>query len=185
MLKVVSRGADWEIVDDDGFVYKRPKKATEIETGSGANGELCARFQSFEQYRNSISPAFEEARHKRKELLLTMRNKYAAELQQWKDLFSKQSQEAERMCLKSTEPSSSAVTDYIPDSLGDPYQEAHIELSGQVEELEQFIKECTDICDQADNIVRLLDEDIQKTEEQLFRPLCISPRQIFANIASS
>jgi hypothetical protein len=74
-MAAASAGGDWEIENDDGFVYKRPRGLYPTDAGAAAP--------------SAPGPPPESVRlQRRRRALLSLRAKYQAELSQWESLAS-------------------------------------------------------------------------------------------------
>ncbi|EFJ34762.1 hypothetical protein SELMODRAFT_438773 [Selaginella moellendorffii] len=174
-MKVLASEQDWQIVDDDGFVYKRARReeAAAIEKVREIEEE---EEEEDEDELDVVSP--QELLAQRRELLLKKKEMYATELRLWDELLSRQ-EEINAATLPPSLPS--AVTDSPAIMLGEPHYEPYEELLQEIQDLEFFIQKYTSFCERAEDMVMLLNEKIKNHRLQQLR----SPRQIFLETTTS
>ncbi|PKU81869.1 uncharacterized protein LOC110116475 [Dendrobium catenatum] len=155
--------ADWEVCEDNGFVYKRRRRHL-----SSLVGRLPA--DSAEELRRSH-------RARKKRCLITIRDRYQRELEQWEDL----SASLFRLASPTPETTSEARTS----SLASP-RSFHLSppaIDGLILELETqetIFRKISDLC----NIVDLFCEtqEDRLTQSLLDLPIWGSPRALMRSL---
>ncbi|XP_076954358.1 uncharacterized protein LOC143628743 [Bidens hawaiensis] len=160
---------DWELVNDDGFIYRRPKRLRPESTVAAADPPP--------------DPAAEaKARAERKKgLLLKLKTKYQQEIAHWELLSNTLRALQERTQNQPVVAVQPVVDDTVSNlnggSLGDSYQELAGTLLAQVEAQEATINEISRLCD---SVEALCDAEEQRLK-QPFIDLPIwesSPREL-------
>ncbi|KZV15148.1 hypothetical protein F511_30234 [Dorcoceras hygrometricum] len=151
---------DWELINDDAFVYKRKKRQLQdsLATSSDANQP-----PNPEDSRRNL-------RERKRKVLLKLREKYLNEIRQWERLSNilkemeanpqTQFQEREEICctVSLIEPSRSeerSLPDYTHRRLVD-------DLLSQVEAQEAIIRGVSHLCDVADSLCTAQEERLKQ-----------------------
>ncbi|CAI9763172.1 unnamed protein product [Fraxinus pennsylvanica] len=166
---------EWELINDDGFVYKR-KKRSRLDPASSAAPPP--------------DPAVEEKnrRRRKKRALLKLRDKYLKEIRQWELLSNtlKEMQEnANEQMQKRREVDSTSCFDGASSSnlptaqstSGSTHRRLIDELFSQAEAQEAIIRDVSNLCDVAEALCSAQEERLK----QQFTDLPIwesSPREL-------
>ncbi|KAI4350622.1 hypothetical protein L6164_005064 [Bauhinia variegata] len=165
---------EWELCNDDGFVYKRKKR--------------CLDSTSVAQLSSSTDAGLEEAaekqrRERKRKTLIKLKDKYQREIDQWDSLsntlrameerarqLQREQQEARKQAASLASPSTTTKeTDSGGVSLVD-------ELLLQVEAQEAVIHDVSNLCDVAE---AMCDRQEQQFKQSLFDlPIWASPHEL-------
>ncbi|KAJ7970753.1 putative Cryptic loci regulator protein 1 [Quillaja saponaria] len=169
---------DWELYNDDGFVYKRKKRRLDPAA-------VAARLQSA----TDVDSQAEEKRRRegKRNILLKIQAKYRGEIDQWESLSStlcameekarlfqqqrEREQELEQTALLASPPS--PATEPVSASLAD-------ELLLQVEAQEAIIDDVSNLCDVAEVICNKKEEQFKQLLFDL--PIWASPHELIASL---
>ncbi|VVB04227.1 unnamed protein product [Arabis nemorensis] len=162
---------DWELCNDDGFVYKRRKRydiSGAGETSKPPDPEL--------------DPAVEERnrRMRKKRILLKLKRKYQREIEQWEILSNSLNAMQEKSDRFQT-PQRKENTN--PNETVSFPEEAASELLFMAEAQEAIIQDISNLCQVAENICRMEEEE----KKQSFFDLDIwsSPTDLMASLCAS
>ncbi|WOK97427.1 hypothetical protein Cni_G06135 [Canna indica] len=160
---------EWEICNDNGFVYKRRRRLRPADAPPPPLAE---------------DPEAELRRHRldrRRRCLLHLRDRYRRELEQWERLSSS--------LLDLTAPPPSAASSSkseLPSSAsperssGDAQQTLIDDLLSQVEAQEAMLRKLSDICDNAESLCREKEESL--VESLMEMPIWGSPRSLLTSL---
>lgn len=166
---------DWELINDDGFVYRR-KKRPRLEPAAAAPPPP--------------DPAVErrQRRDRRKRALLKLRERYLAEISRWELLSntltameqSAQTQSIERQELNPTTSFDGASSSGQPSSAADSSRRRLVDdLLSQVEAQETILRDLSNLCDLAEWLCSAEEERLrqQLTNLPIWDP---SPHELMA-----
>eukprot|EP01018_Ginkgo_biloba_P025756 Gb_06141 [translate_table: standard] len=166
---------EWEVVNDDGFVYKRRKRNHHIDppplppprTSSNINDD---------QY-------LKQRRLLKKAKLLNLKSKYEEEIREWESM----SQMLQRTTPTDThrDPPSPSSTSAAASQTQTPnrYKQVLKELLHQAEVQEALIENATSLCCAAELLSKEHEHDLKQATVNL--PVWASPREILHNICPS
>ncbi|KAI3520732.1 hypothetical protein L1887_10182 [Cichorium endivia] len=133
---------DWELINDDGFVYKRLKRAC-LDSTTVASGPLP-------------DPAAEAKarRERKKKVLLKLKTQYQEEIRHWEHLSNTLKALQDRT---QNQPSPTVLADQTvsvlqENSSDSPFQDLTDTLLAQVEAQEATIREVSRLCDVAETL---------------------------------
>ncbi|MED6208060.1 hypothetical protein PIB30_041450 [Stylosanthes scabra] len=163
---------EWELCNDDGFVYKRKRRRIDPSPAATDNAAAAALAAENENRR----------RERKKRTLLKLRTKYENEIREWDTLsntlramqnaaFQQQQQRQQEQERASEDPSSlpSTSTDSVGGSLLD-------ELLLQVETQEAVIQDISNLCDVAESVCFKREEQFKRSLFDL--PIWSSPAEL-------
>ncbi|KAF8058812.1 hypothetical protein N665_1241s0006 [Sinapis alba] len=172
---------DWELCNDDGFVYKRDKRSRISDPGETSN-----------PVDPELDPAVEERnrRIRKKRTLVKLKRKYQREIEQWGVLSNSfnamQEKAAGRLFLQTTTQgeedrlNANEATSF-PDSR-DGSASILDELLSMAEAQEVIINDVSNLCEVAENIIRVEEEE---TKQSLFDlAVWSSPRNLMASLCA-
>ncbi|KAJ0252951.1 Cryptic loci regulator [Hirschfeldia incana] len=171
----MERDEDWELCNEDGFVYKRTRRIS--DPGESSN-----------PVDPESDPAVEERnRRKRKKItLVKLKSKYQREIQQWDILSNSFNATQERAVRFETtqqrEDSLNAneATSFQED--GSPASVFLDELLSKAEAQDVIINDVSRLCEVAENIIRVEEEE---TKQLLFDlDVWSSPRNLMASLCA-
>ncbi|XP_072978940.1 uncharacterized protein [Typha angustifolia] len=166
---------DWEICNDEGFIYKRRRRrdpAAEVRPPSPAPGDAEADIRR-------------RQRSRRRRCLLSLRDKYMRELEQWESLSSA------LLRLTTTTTTSAPADDSsfypLPKTLMAvaevrSTQPSIDELLSQVEAQEMVLKKLSEICDYVESVCKEQEESLMESLVEL--PIWGSPRSLMASLSN-
>ncbi|CAL9202733.1 unnamed protein product [Musa hybrid cultivar] len=165
---------EWEICNDNGFVYKRRRRRL-IRPGESAEGPSIAEDPEVELRRH--------CRARRRRCLLDLRDRYRQELEQW-DLLSS------RLLDLAAPPPSAAASSSRPEppsvELPEPpggciHQPLVDDLLHQVEAQEAILRKLSEICDYVESLCREKEEGLVESLIEL--PIWGSPRSLMTSFS--
>ncbi|KAJ7974668.1 putative Cryptic loci regulator protein 1 [Quillaja saponaria] len=173
---------EWELYNDDGFVYKRKKRRLDP-------ADVAARFQSA----TDVDPE-EEAKRRRewkRSILLKLQGKYQREIDQWDSLSStlrameekvhqlQQQRERER---EREQEQTALLASPSPPAMGAESVSGSLvdDLLLQVEAQEAIIHDVSNLCDVAEAICNKKDEQFKQLFFDL--PIWASPHELIASL---
>ncbi|CAI9111137.1 OLC1v1011279C1 [Oldenlandia corymbosa var. corymbosa] len=170
---------EWELVNDDGFVYKRKKRPRLESTADVASASAPP----------PPDPAVEEKnrRQRKKMALLKLREKYQQEILQWEQLSNRLNEVQQKSPIlqkhKSAESnevsaSSSPQPETLPGSSG---RQLVDELLSLAEAQEAIIEDLSNLCDIAEGLCSKREEEMKKkfTELPIWKS---SPRELIVSL---
>ncbi|XP_013725043.2 uncharacterized protein LOC106428840 [Brassica napus] len=168
---------EWELCNDDGFVFKREKRSrisNPGETSNPANPEL--------------DPAAEERnrRMRKKRTLAKLRSKYRSEIQQWEALSNRFNTMQEKAAqFQTSQREEERLNANEATSFHDGSSSASIyldELLSMTEAQEVIINDVTNMCEVAESITRVEEEE---TKQSLFDlDVWSSPTNLMASLCA-
>ncbi|CAH2045163.1 unnamed protein product [Thlaspi arvense] len=182
---------DWELCNDDGFVYKRRRIfCSEENTGAGETSKPPD---------PELDPAVEERnrRIRRKRILVKLKRKYQREIEQWEILsnslnamqdkagrFQTPQQREERLNASETTSSpESRARDYDGEDASATPSSVLDELLSMAEAQEAIINDVSHLCPVAENICR---EEEEEEKKQSFFDLDVwsSPTSLMVSLCA-
>ncbi|MED6182678.1 hypothetical protein PIB30_030878 [Stylosanthes scabra] len=170
---------EWELCNDDGFVYKRKRRRIDPSPAAADNAAAAALAAENENRR----------RERKKKTLLKLKTKYENEIRQWDTLsntlramqnaaFQQQQQqqrqqEQERASEEQTRDPSSLPSTSSTDSVGGSLLD---ELLLQVETQEAIIQDISNLCDVAESVCLKREEQFKRSLFDL--PIWASPVEL-------
>lgn len=160
---------EWEQVDDNGFVYKRRKREVPPEKSHSAAANPL-HHHSEVNHKAVPNPALE--RRKRKQVLLAAKAMYAAELEAWEKLAA----------ATSSAPSHSQAPISPIVSKESPHDELLQQLSIEVTEMEEYIKQLQIIRNEGEAtyqvLIRNMVKEMSKPAANLIHALSFQPTNV-------
>ncbi|KAE8655666.1 RHO guanyl-nucleotide exchange factor 11 [Hibiscus syriacus] len=165
---------EWELCNDDGFIYKRKKRRLVLTDPAPVTADL------------------EEEETRRREWkrknLLRVKEKYKKEIEEWEILSETlksmqdkasgfQIQQQERMRSRKTEGTASSSGSERKDNASGSLVD---ELLSQVESQEMIIRDVSNLCDVAEAMSNAQEERLKQTYFDL--PIWASPRDLMASL---
>ncbi|KAL0855955.1 hypothetical protein Bca101_061108 [Brassica carinata] len=160
----MERDGDWELCNDEGFVYKRDKRSRISDPGETSNPVVPG-----------LDPAAEERnrRIRKKRTLVNLKRRYQREIQQWEILSNSfnamQEKAAGRFQTTQGEDRLNAneATSFHDSRAREDGSSASIldELLSMAEAQEEIINDVSNLCEVAENIIRVEEEE---TKQSLF-----------------
>ncbi|RID43430.1 hypothetical protein BRARA_I00292 [Brassica rapa] len=169
---------EWELCNDDGFVFKREKRSRISNPGETSN-----------PVNPELDPAAEERnrRMRKKSTLAKLRRKYRSEIQQWEALSNRFNAMQERAAQFQT--SQGEEEERLNANEATSFQDASSSASIYLDELvsmteaqEVIINDVSNMCEVAENITRVEEEE----ERQLLFDLDVwsSPTNLMASLCA-
>jgi len=166
---------EWEVVNDDGFVYKRRKRKNDapppppspISTGNTTAND--------EQY-------LRQRRLLKKAALLNLKAKYAQEIREWESL-SQMSQSRSTSAITSIKDPVSSSSSLPRTQTQNSRKCILMELLKQAEAQEDFIQDVTSICGAVELICEAHEQDLKQPVLDL--PVWGSPTTLVHNLCPS
>ncbi|XP_010681864.2 uncharacterized protein LOC104896770 [Beta vulgaris subsp. vulgaris] len=171
---------EWEVVNDDGFVYKRKKRRLDRTS-----------FARAADPEPDLTLAIKEKRKRKRAALLKIKEKYQTEIILWENLSNtlktmeesmseqveeKQTEEREGEKLQRSANKGSQSVVSVANSSGSLVDE----LLLQVEAQEAIIRSFEQLCDVADSLCNAQEE---KNNQRFFNlPIWHSPRELMASL---
>ncbi|KFK33670.1 hypothetical protein AALP_AA5G044400 [Arabis alpina] len=168
---------EWELCNDDGFVYKRRKRDDISDVG-----------ETSKPPDPELDPVVEERnrRLRKKRILLKLKRKYQREIDQWEIVSnnlnaiqekSNRSQSTQRQ-EENTNPN---ITTSFPESSSS--KSMLDELLVMVEAQEAIIQDISNLCEVAENICKMEEEEKKQCFFDL--PIWSSPTDLMASLCDS
>ncbi|KAG9446711.1 hypothetical protein H6P81_012839 [Aristolochia fimbriata] len=165
------REDEWEVCDDDGFVYKRRKRTEHLFQPSRSAAAVDELLEAEMERRRLL---------RKKRTLLMLRREYGEEIRQWEELSAKLKQmkvDGQRVASLQRPPSLPAVEVVI-----DTGSERLVdELLMQVEVQEEIIKNVSNLCDMAKQLCQNREEQLKQSLFDL--PVWASPTALMASLS--
>ncbi|KAJ6814554.1 uncharacterized protein M6B38_137130 [Iris pallida] len=159
---------DWEICNDNGFVYKRRRRIRHLQPSSSSADNADA--TSLRRYR----------RARKRKYLLSLKDKYTQELNHWKSLSFDSAVAAD---VGPTSTSASSVAPPLLPTEAQPEQQPVIdELLLQAEAQEAVLRKLSELCDYVDSVCVAEEEIFAKELADL--PIWDSPKALLACLQS-
>nr|VDD27961.1 unnamed protein product [Brassica oleracea] len=163
---------EWELCNDDGFVFKREKRSRISdpgETSNPANPEL--------------DPAAEERnrRMRKKRTLAKLRSKYRSEIQQWEALSNRFNAALFRTTLGEEERlnANEAASFHDGSSSASVFLDEHLSMA---EAQEVIINDVSNLCEVAESITRVMEEERKQSLFDL--DVWSSPTNLMASLCA-
>ncbi|CAN6853493.1 unnamed protein product [Brassica oleracea] len=163
---------EWELCNDDGFVFKREKRSRISdpgETSNPANPEL--------------DPAAEERnrRMRKKRTLAKLRSKYRSEIQQWEALSNRFNAALFRTTLGEEERlnANEAASFHDGSSSASVFIDEHLSMA---EAQEVIINDVSNLCEVAESITRVMEEERKQSLFDL--DVWSSPTNLMASLCA-
>ncbi|MCO5580111.1 hypothetical protein L7F22_033978 [Adiantum nelumboides] len=160
---VVRSGDDWEILNDDGLIYKRQKRERHL---------------SSEVLEPPVLPQVDKhwRRNRKKAALKQLKCRYLAEIEEWEKLFQKLENPSENKALHKEFSDSTISENSIVDLSEQKFKNTVEKLSYQVIQLEKFMEDLRILCSDVECICKLPDD---------YREFIKSPRILVNNLSAS
>ncbi|BFI43011.1 hypothetical protein MPTK2_8g14160 [Marchantia polymorpha subsp. ruderalis] len=170
---------DWEIVDDDGFIFKRRKK---LQTGPCEDDPDTA--EERRQWAESQQRFKEElARRKKVAMLESKKLKFMAEIEDWQRLLNTEAIEirpADPVIAKLPETSDHELQEAVDDSI--------VKLQVQVETYEELNERLKKLREKGEHMCSMLEKTIKTKTKGLIDEVTLlqnSPRFLIGGLTSS
>ncbi|XP_058109790.1 uncharacterized protein LOC131252991 isoform X2 [Magnolia sinica] len=162
----------WELCNDDGFVYKRRKRQRqEPSSANGSNPEAEA----------------QQRREQKKKILMSLREQYGREIQQWEGLFAtlqqlkENSSQAEASLPLPTSSNELSALPLIREEEGICRPLSMDELLLQAEAQESILQDLLNFCDVAEASCKAQEEHLKQSFIDL--PIWATPRSLMASFS--
>ncbi|KAL1356362.1 hypothetical protein HN51_008381 [Arachis hypogaea] len=166
---------EWELCNDDGFVYKRKRRRIDPSSTAVENAEAAAAAENENR-----------RRERKKRTLLKLKTKYENEIREWDTLSNtlramqnaalqqqQQRQQEQRASEEQTRDPSSLPSTSSTDSVGGSLLD---ELLLQVETQEAIIQDISNLCNVAESVCFKREEQFKKSLFHL--PIWASPVEL-------
>ncbi|CAN7023538.1 unnamed protein product [Brassica oleracea var. botrytis] len=164
---------EWELCNDDGFVFKREKRSRISDPGETSNPS-----------NPKLDPAAEERnrRMRKKRTLAKLRSKYRSEIQQWEALSNRFNAALFRTTLGEEEErlnANEATSFRDGSSPASVFIDEHLSMA---EAQEVIINDVSNLCEVAESITRVMEEERKQSLFDL--DVWSSPTNLMASLCA-
>ncbi|KAG6550298.1 hypothetical protein Mapa_008259 [Marchantia paleacea] len=169
---------DWDIVDDDGFIFKRRKKQ---------QPSPCEDPDVAEEHRQSAEnqQRFKEELARRKKIAMLESNKlkYTAEIEDWQRLLN-----TEALEIRASDPVIAGSPETLDHEFKEAVDDSIVKLQVQVETYEELNARLKKLCEKGEHMCNMLEKTIKTKTKGLIDEVTLlqnSPRFLIDGLTSS